>query len=310
MSVRYESQGTVAVITLDNPPVNGLGHATRAGVVSGIERANADPAIDIIVLTGAGKAFSGGADIREFNTPKSTAEPTLSAVIRTVEASRKAGRRSHRRRVHGRRPRAGAGLPLSRRAPGRGHRAARGEARDPAWRGRHAAAAARRRRREGAADDRERGERPRGGVARHPAFRCDRRRRPHGRRARLRAQGRRGKAAGDERARHRHRLSRRREAHSVGARKGGGRSQESACAATVHRRRGGGRDHAVRRRPRFRTHGRSSSSWSRPNRARCAMPFSRSAPRREFPTCPKRRRCERSRPSASSAPARWAPALR
>ena len=40
MSVRYEAQGTVAVITLDNPPVNGLGHATRAGVVSGIERAN------------------------------------------------------------------------------------------------------------------------------------------------------------------------------------------------------------------------------------------------------------------------------
>jgi len=80
----------VAVITLDNPPVNGLGHATREGVVSGIERANADAAIDIIVLTGAGKAFSGGADIREFNTPKSTAEPTLSAAIRTAEASGKA----------------------------------------------------------------------------------------------------------------------------------------------------------------------------------------------------------------------------
>jgi len=90
MSVRYESQGRVAVITLDNPPVNGLGHATRAGVVEGIGRANADPAIDIIVLTGAGKAFSGGADIREFNTPKSTAEPTLSAAIRTAEASGKA----------------------------------------------------------------------------------------------------------------------------------------------------------------------------------------------------------------------------
>ena len=90
MSVRYESQGRVAVITLDNPPVNGLGHATREGVVSGIERANADAAIDIIVLTGAGKAFSGGADIREFNTPKSSAEPTLNAAIRTVEASGKA----------------------------------------------------------------------------------------------------------------------------------------------------------------------------------------------------------------------------
>jgi enoyl-CoA hydratase/carnithine racemase len=87
----------VAVITLDNPPVNGLGHATRAGVVEGIGRANADPAIDIIVLTGAGKAFSGGADIREFNTPKSTAEPTLSAAIRTAEASGESGRRSDQR---------------------------------------------------------------------------------------------------------------------------------------------------------------------------------------------------------------------
>ena len=67
----------MAVITLDNPPVNGLGHATRTGVVAGIERANADAAVAAIVLIGAGKPFSGGADIREFNTPKSTAEPTL-----------------------------------------------------------------------------------------------------------------------------------------------------------------------------------------------------------------------------------------
>ena len=89
MSTRYELRGPVAVITLDNPPVNGLGHATRAGIVAGIERANADPAVAAIVLIGAGKAFSGGADIREFNTPSATAEPTLGTVIRTVEASGK-----------------------------------------------------------------------------------------------------------------------------------------------------------------------------------------------------------------------------
>ncbi len=69
--------------------MNGLGHATRTGVVEAIERANADPAVAAIVLIGAGKLFSGGADIREFNTPKSTAEPTLGTVIRTVEASGK-----------------------------------------------------------------------------------------------------------------------------------------------------------------------------------------------------------------------------
>jgi 3-hydroxyacyl-CoA dehydrogenase len=89
MSTRYELHGPVAVITLDNPPVNGLGHATRAGVVAGVERANADAAVAAIVFIGAGKLFSGGADIREFNTPKATAEPALRTVIRTVEASGK-----------------------------------------------------------------------------------------------------------------------------------------------------------------------------------------------------------------------------
>ena len=89
MSVRYEVRDSVAVIALDNPPVNGLGHATRTGVVEAVARANGDPAIAAIVLIGAGKLFSGGADIREFNTPKSMAEPTLGTVIRTVEASGK-----------------------------------------------------------------------------------------------------------------------------------------------------------------------------------------------------------------------------
>ena len=79
----------MAVVTLDNPPVNGLGHETRSGVVAGIDRANADANCDAIVIVGKGKAFSGGADIREFNTPKSSAEPTLHTVIRVAEGSPK-----------------------------------------------------------------------------------------------------------------------------------------------------------------------------------------------------------------------------
>ena len=70
MTAHYEVRGSVAVITLDNPPVNGLGFATRAAVAAGVERAEADPAITSIVITGAGKAFSGGADIKEFGSPK------------------------------------------------------------------------------------------------------------------------------------------------------------------------------------------------------------------------------------------------
>jgi len=37
MSASYAVHGTVAVITLDNPPVNGLGHATRSAVAAGVE---------------------------------------------------------------------------------------------------------------------------------------------------------------------------------------------------------------------------------------------------------------------------------
>ena len=77
------------MITLDNPPVNGLGHVTRSDVVIGVDRANADPVCSAIVIAGAGKFFSGGADIREFNTPRATAEPTLHTVIRVVEGSGK-----------------------------------------------------------------------------------------------------------------------------------------------------------------------------------------------------------------------------
>ena len=86
---QYRTHGAVAVITLDNPPVNGLSHAVRTGVVEGIDRALADPAVSAIVLTGGGKLFSGGADIREFNTPKGLAEPTLHTLIRIVESAAK-----------------------------------------------------------------------------------------------------------------------------------------------------------------------------------------------------------------------------
>lgn len=85
----YAREGAVAVVTLDNPPVNGLGRALREAIVAGIEEAGADASVQAIVLVGAGRSFSGGADIRELGTPAATAEPTLAAVIGAVEASRK-----------------------------------------------------------------------------------------------------------------------------------------------------------------------------------------------------------------------------
>jgi 3-hydroxyacyl-CoA dehydrogenase len=89
MTAEYQVNGDVALITLNNPPVNGLGHATRAAIVNGVMKAIEDPAIKAIVLTGAGRAFSGGADIKEFNSPKAMAEPTLHTVIKVVENASK-----------------------------------------------------------------------------------------------------------------------------------------------------------------------------------------------------------------------------
>ena len=87
--IDYRVDRAVAVISFANPPVNGLSHAVRAGISAALERAQADPAVRAIVLTGAGGLFSGGADIREFGTPASTAEPTLRQLIDLVETSAK-----------------------------------------------------------------------------------------------------------------------------------------------------------------------------------------------------------------------------
>jgi len=89
MSADYQVHGSVAVITLNNPPVNGLGLATRTAAVAGIRQAEADPSVTAIVITGAGKAFSGGADIREFTSPKALTEPTLHTLIATAEGAAK-----------------------------------------------------------------------------------------------------------------------------------------------------------------------------------------------------------------------------
>ena len=89
MTAEYKVHGDVAVITLNNPPVNGLGHATRLGITEGLAKAQADAAVKAVVITGAGKAFSGGADIKEFGSPKALAEPNLLSVILAVEATTK-----------------------------------------------------------------------------------------------------------------------------------------------------------------------------------------------------------------------------
>ena len=89
MTAEYHVHGDVAVITLNNPPVNGLGLSTRLGITDGLEKATADAAVKAIVITGAGKAFSGGADIKEFGSPKAGQEPNLLSVILAIENASK-----------------------------------------------------------------------------------------------------------------------------------------------------------------------------------------------------------------------------
>jgi len=85
MSADYKVHGDVAVISLNNPPVNGLGLSTRQAITEGVEKAVQDASIKAIVVTGHGKAFSGGADIREFGSPKATQEPNLLSLIAQIE---------------------------------------------------------------------------------------------------------------------------------------------------------------------------------------------------------------------------------
>ena len=84
MTVAYSQQGSVAVLTVDNPPVNALSVGVRQGMVDGIERAIADPAVAAVIVIGKGKTFIAGADIREFGKPPQP--PRLSIAIAALEA--------------------------------------------------------------------------------------------------------------------------------------------------------------------------------------------------------------------------------
>jgi 3-hydroxyacyl-CoA dehydrogenase len=84
--VSYTADGPVAVLRIDNPPVNALSQAVRQGLSDGMDRAEADNAIRSVLITGAGRAFIAGADITEFGKP--LAEPGLPGLCTRIEASR------------------------------------------------------------------------------------------------------------------------------------------------------------------------------------------------------------------------------
>ena len=83
----YAVRDGIAVITLNNPPVNGLGNALRAALMEHLKKAEADPAVKAVVLIGSAKAFSGGADIREFGKPRT--QPDLQEINDQQDAMKK-----------------------------------------------------------------------------------------------------------------------------------------------------------------------------------------------------------------------------
>ncbi len=85
--VTYSVREGIAVIAIENPPVNALSHAVRAGLADAIARFAADDAARIAVIHGAGRLFIGGADISEFGRP--IRDPALPDVIAAIEDSAK-----------------------------------------------------------------------------------------------------------------------------------------------------------------------------------------------------------------------------
>lgn len=85
--VAYAVQDGVAVLTIENPPVNALSQGVRAGIIAGLDRADADASIQAVVIIGGGRTFIAGADIKEFGKPPT--QPYLPDVLKRIEAMTK-----------------------------------------------------------------------------------------------------------------------------------------------------------------------------------------------------------------------------
>jgi 3-hydroxyacyl-CoA dehydrogenase len=87
--LNYELDGDVAILTIDNPPVNALSYSVRVGLHEGLARAVAAPTVKAIVLMCAGRTFSAGADITEFGRAGGPEEPRVRRIVMEIEASTK-----------------------------------------------------------------------------------------------------------------------------------------------------------------------------------------------------------------------------
>jgi len=87
-SVDLRRDGEIAVVAVDNPPVNALKHEVRAGLAEALRQTREDAAVKAVVIACAGRTFFAGADITEFGKPPQS--PGLGEVIAAIEAMPKA----------------------------------------------------------------------------------------------------------------------------------------------------------------------------------------------------------------------------
>ncbi len=85
MPVHTEFRSGCQLLSIDNPPVNGFGHALRLELWHALFEAETNPEVRAVVLSHRGALFSGGADIREFNLPAAEASPNLHDLIERLE---------------------------------------------------------------------------------------------------------------------------------------------------------------------------------------------------------------------------------
>ena len=85
--VSFEIVDSIAVVTIDSPPVNALGHAARAGLLQSMQEAQSNSAVSAILITCKGRTFIAGADIKEFGKPPQ--EPHLPDLVNDIEACTK-----------------------------------------------------------------------------------------------------------------------------------------------------------------------------------------------------------------------------
>src|SRR5215468_11442155 len=86
--VRFSVASGVAVITIDNPPVNALSPGVPEGISSAIEKAGEDPSVSAVVIIGAGRTFVAGADIKQLEEHahgRGSGAPNLHALLKQIE---------------------------------------------------------------------------------------------------------------------------------------------------------------------------------------------------------------------------------